>query len=66
MTEVATKKERAKRTPRSSEQVLKGALALELSERVQLRDRLNESITQEVETIKAAAAQAEKIANGSN
>jgi len=64
MTDVATKKERAKRTPRSIEQVRKGVLALPLGQRVALRDEINTSITEEVQTIKAAAAQAEKIANG--
>ena len=65
MTEVIEKKERAKRTPRSSEQIFKGALSLSLPDRVELVNKLKESITAEVETIKAAAAHAEKIANGS-
>ena len=65
MTEVTEKKPRAKRTVRSSEVVTKSALALPLQERVDLVTALNESIKSEVETIKAAAAYAEKIANGS-
>ena len=62
MTEVKTRKPR---TPRNTESVTKGALALPLQERVDLVTKLNESIKSEVETIKAAAAHAEKIANGS-
>lgn len=62
MTEVKTRKPR---TPRNTESVTKGALALPLQERVDLVTALNESIKSEVETIKAAAAHAEKIANGS-
>jgi len=64
MTEVATKKERAKRTPRSSEQVFKGALSLSLPDRVELRNQLEVSIKAEVETMREAAKQAEHIANG--
>lgn len=62
MTEIKTRKPR---TPRNTESVTKGALALPLQERVDLVTALNESIKSEVETIKAAAAHAEKIANGS-
>jgi len=58
-------KTRKPRTPRNTESVTKGALALPLQERVDLVTALNESIKSEVETIKAAAAHAEKIANGS-
>ena len=61
-TEIKTRKPR---TPRNTESVTKGALALPLQERVDLVTALNESIKSEVETIKAAAAHAEKIANGS-
>lgn len=53
------------RTPKNVESITKGALALPLQERVDLVTALNESIKSEVETIKAAAAHAEKIANGS-
>ena len=59
------KKQRAKRTVRNSDVVTKSALLLPLQERVDLVTALNESIKSEVETIKAAAAYAEKIANGS-
>ena len=66
MSDITTeKKPRAKRTVRSSEVVTKSALALPLQERVDLMKSLKESIDAEVETIKAAALQAEKIANGS-
>jgi len=52
------------RTPKNAESITKGALALPLQERVDLRHALDDSITEEVQTIKAAAAQAEKIAGG--
>ena len=64
-TDTTEKKPRAKRTVRNSEVVTKSALALPLQERVDLVTKLNESIKSEVETIKAAAAHAENIANGS-
>jgi len=54
------------RTPRQPEYIFKGALKLSLQERVNLVTQLQESITAEVETIKAAAVHAEKIANGKN
>jgi len=54
------------RTPKNAESITKGALALPLKERVDLRHVLDDSITEEVQTIKEAAAQAEKIANGNN
>ena len=53
------------RTPKNAESITKGALALPLQERVDLVETLQQSIQAEVETIKAAAAHAEKIANGS-
>ena len=59
MAEVKTRKPR---TPRNTESVTKGALALPLQERVALRNKLSESIIAEVETLKAAATQAEKFA----
>lgn len=63
MTELTEKKPRAKRTVRSSEVVTKSAMALPLAARVELKKALEESITAEVETIKAAALQAEQTAN---
>ena len=62
--EIAVKKPRAKRTVRSSEVVTKSALALPLQQRVDLVEALRVSIDMEVEGLKAAADQAEKIANG--
>ena len=59
MTEIKTRKPL---TPRNTESVTKGALALPLQERVTLRNKLSESIIAEVETLKAAATQAEKFA----
>ena len=59
MTEVKTRKPR---TPRNTESVTKGALALPLQERVALRNKISESIIAEVETLKAEATQAEKFA----
>jgi len=54
------------RTPRQPEYIFKGALKLPLQERADLVKQLQESITAEVETIKATAVHAEKIANGNN
>jgi len=61
MTEVKTRKPR---TPRNTESVTKGALALPLQERVDLVGKLEDSIQQEVDTLKEAASKAEKIMNG--
>jgi len=55
--------EKKPRTPRNSDSITKGALSLPLQERVDLKKALEASISQEVETIKAAALQAEKIAS---
>ena len=52
------------KTPRNAESITKGALTLTLKERVALREKLNESITAEVETLKEAAKQAERDAGG--
>ena len=57
-------KQRAKRTPRSSEQVFKGALALDLADRVELRKQLDASIKEEVESLKTKAELAASLANG--
>ena len=50
------------RTPKNAESITKGALVLPLQERVALRNKISESIIAEVETLKAAATQAEKFA----
>ena len=63
MTDVATKIKKT-RVPRNKDSIMTAALSLPLQDRVELVNKLKESITAEVETIKAAAAQAEKIANG--
>jgi radical SAM superfamily enzyme len=66
MSDITTeKKPRAKRTVRSSEVVTKSALALPLQQRVDLVETLRVSIDMEVEGLKAAADQAEKIAKRS-
>ena len=62
MTEVKTRKPR---TPRNTESVTKCALALPLQERVDLVEALRTSIDLEVEGLKTAADQAEKIAKRS-
>lgn len=59
------KKPRSIRTPKSAEAITKGALALELADRVKLRDELTQSIDEEVDDLKLRATEAEKIANGS-
>jgi hypothetical protein len=53
------------RTPKNAESITKGALALPLQERVDLVEALRTSIDLEVEGLKAAADQAEKIAKRS-
>jgi len=53
------------RTPKNAESITKGALALPLQERVDLVETLRVSIDMEVEGLKAAADQAEKIAKRS-
>jgi len=57
-------KEKTVRQPRNVESIKKGALAMPLQERVDLKNDLEESIKAEVETIKEAAKVAEQIANG--
>ena len=56
-------KTRKPRTPRNTESVTKGALALPLQERVDLMNALEDSIQKEVDMLKEAAAKAEAIAN---
>ena len=52
------------RTPKNADSITKGALALPLQGRVDLVESLQQSIQAEVDGLKAAAAQAEKIAGG--
>lgn len=49
------KKEPVKRTPRSYDSILSGALSLPLIERAQLRDALVESVQKEKEALREAA-----------
>lgn len=51
-----------KRTPRNYDSILNGALALELHERVELKKRIAQSITDEVDAAKKRAEEAAKIA----
>ena len=60
MTEIKTRKPR---TPRNTESVTKGALALPLQERVDFVKALEDSIQTEVAMLKEAAAKADAIAN---
>ena len=59
MTEV-----KKKRTPKDPEAIFAAAERLSLVSKVALRDKLNELITEEVKSLKAASDYAEKIANG--
>lgn len=54
--------EKKTRTPRNSETITKGALALTLAERVALVSKLKDSIADEVRAARVAAEEAEKIA----
>jgi hypothetical protein len=58
-----TVKESRTRTPRSSESITAGALALPLAERVALKNKIDESIKSEVATLKQKAEDALKIMN---
>lgn len=53
------------RNPKDGNAILIGALRLTLQERVTLRDKLTESIKDEVEALTTQAELAKKIANGS-
>jgi hypothetical protein len=59
-----TDKIKKTRTPKNAESITKGALSLNLKERVELLELLKESIQAEVDGLKAMAKQAEEIANG--
>lgn len=56
--------EKAKRTPRDSESITKGAISLPLQERVDLVKALQKSITDEVTSLKTQADTALAISNG--
>lgn len=61
MTTEATDKKQ--RTPRSAEDITRGALSLKLPERVNLVKELQASISTEVAGLQASAAEAAKIAS---
>lgn len=50
------------KTPRQYDSILKGALALDLPERVNLKNELIKSIKKEVDDLQQQAAEAAKIA----
>lgn len=56
--------EKKTRTPRTYESIEKGALSLSLNERVALVKTISAANSKEVESLKAAAAAAEKALNG--
>lgn len=49
------------RTPKNAEAILKGALSLPLAERVEIKNKLNDSIAKEVKDLQDAAAEAEEL-----
>lgn len=62
--ETIEKLEKQSRVPRNSESIEKGALALDLKERVDLRNKLTVSIDNELKEMKLKVAEAEEIVNG--
>jgi len=63
MTDQLTKVKKT-RTPKNEEGIFKAALGLSLKKKVDLVSELQAAITMEVDGLKAAAKQAEEIANG--
>lgn len=57
-------KEKAARTPRNYESIEKGALSLELKERVELRNRLTLSIDGEIKEMQEKLTLATQLVNG--
>ena len=57
-----TKNVKHTKTPRQYDSILKGALSLDLSERVALKKAIHTSIEEEVKQAKVRAEEAEKIA----
>ena len=57
-------KEKKQRTPRDYASIEKGALALELKERLELRNRLTQSITGELKEMEEKYKEATKLING--
>lgn len=64
MEDVIKKLEKQQRTPRNYESIEKGALALELKERVELRNKLTVSIDQEVKEMEEKLNTAKGLVNG--
>lgn len=60
---VENNKEKQTRTPRDYSSIEKGALSLELKERVSLRDRLTQSINGEVKEMEEKLKAAKNIVN---
>lgn len=62
--DVVKKLEKQPRIPRNYESIEKGALELELKDRVALKNKLAESIDKELADMKEKLQQAEKIVTG--
>lgn len=62
--DVIKKLEKTTRVPRNYESIEKGALELELKDRVALKNKLAESIDKELADMKEKLQQAESIVNG--
>jgi hypothetical protein len=61
---MAEETEKQTRTPRNYDSIEKGALALDLAERVSLKKKLSDSIEQELKDLKDKLDQANQIVNG--
>lgn len=61
--DVIEKIEKQSRVPRNGEAIEKGALSLDLKERVDLRNKLSESIAKELAEMKEKLKEAESIVN---
>lgn len=57
-------KVKATRTPKSAESIAKGALKLQFSERVTLRDELTKSIDKEIEEMESLLKKSKELVNG--
>lgn len=64
MIDLKEKAEKKDRIPRQYESIEKGALSLELKERVDLRNKLTESIDLELKSMKEKLQEVESIVNG--
>lgn len=61
MTEV---KEKKQRTPKDHNSIYRAALAMDLENRVELRNQLTDSIALEVEALELQFEKAKKLSNG--